>query len=162
MALAALDFKQALANFPGGVTIVTSADAAGNPVGATVSAFTSLSLDPPLVVVCLNKDSRSAVAIVERQALAIHFLHAEQASLARRFATDGADKFDAAEYHINDSGVPCLTNVGIRLECELYALHPGGDHTIVVALVNSACLAEDFEPLIYVRRKFVTIGREVG
>src|SRR5215211_1538908 len=92
--LEAVDFRDALKDFPSGVTIVTTPDSAGTPLGATVSAFTSLSVEPPLVLVYLSHHSRSCAAIRERGAFAVHFLDRSQPALARRFAADLSNKFE--------------------------------------------------------------------
>ncbi len=155
-------FRDALRNFPAGVTIVTAADASGALFGATVSAFASLSLDPPLVLVCLTRSSRSTAAIRERGAYVVHFLDQRQATLARRFATDSADKFADTEYSLNDDGVPCLDDCSLLLECKLQAEYDGGDHLVLVGLVTSARRCDEFEPLVYAKRSFHALGSQVG
>jgi flavin reductase (DIM6/NTAB) family NADH-FMN oxidoreductase RutF len=153
-------FRSALSQFPAGVTIVTSADSRLNPLGATVSAFSSLSLDPPLVLVCLTRESRTTAAIRERKAFAVHLCTAEQATLARRFAADVVEKFDGSNYSYNASGVPCLEDVGLRLECTLHAELEGGDHIIFVGLVQAAPQLKDFQPLLYAQRNFFSLASE--
>lgn len=161
MAVAEVDFKQALMNFPGGVTVITAADAAGRPVGATVSSFASLSLQPPLVVACLRLESRSVQAIRNSGAFAVHILAAGQADLARRFASDAADKFAGLAYEVSDRGVPYLRDCA-RLDCDLEDEYPGGDHSIVIGRVTAVHVVEGFEPLVYARRGFFALGRAVG
>ena len=158
MAVRPEDFKDALKDYPSGVTVVTSADSQGNPLGATVSAFTSLSLEPPLVLVCLNRSSRTSAAIASRRAYAIHILDASQATLARRFALDNSEKFEQAAFTINDAGVPCLDDCHLRLECTLQDEYSGGDHVILVGLVDAAYRGEDIEPLVFARRGFYALG----
>jgi flavin reductase (DIM6/NTAB) family NADH-FMN oxidoreductase RutF len=160
MPVEAAQFREALAQCPASVTVVTSADARLNPVGATVSAFSSLSLDPPLILVCLTRESRTTKAIRARQAFAVHVLHAAQASLARRFAADMADKFAGLAYGFNAAGVPCLGEAELRLECTLHAEIEGGDHVIFVGLVDAAEQVHDFAPLVYVRRTFFSLGAQ--
>jgi flavin reductase ActVB len=154
------EFRSALSQFPAGVTIVTSADERLNPLGATVSAFSSLSLDPPLVLVCLTRESRTTGAIRRRKAFAVHLCTSEQANLARRFAADVTEKFDGSNYRFNASGVPCLEDVGLRLECTLHAELEGGDHVIFVGLVQAAPQLKEFEPLVYARRNFFSLATE--
>jgi flavin reductase (DIM6/NTAB) family NADH-FMN oxidoreductase RutF len=160
MPVDAAAFRSALSQFPAGVTIVTSADAKLNPLGATVSAFSSLSLDPPLILVCLARESRTTAAIRQRQAFAVHLCTSEQATLARRFAADVAEKFDGSNYSFNAAGVPCLEDAGLRLECTLHAELDGGDHVIFIGLVQAAPQLNDFEPLIYARRNFFSLAAE--
>jgi flavin reductase (DIM6/NTAB) family NADH-FMN oxidoreductase RutF len=154
------EFRSALAQFPTGVTIVTSADARLNPLGATVSAFSSLSLDPPLILVCLQRESRTTAAIRGRKAFAVHVCTSEQAALAQRFAVDLASKFDGGGYRFNASGVPCLDDVGLRLECTLHAEVEGGDHVIFVGHVRVVPPAKEFQPLIHARRAFFSLSAE--
>lgn len=147
-------FRDALRDFPAGVTIVTMADATATPLGATVSAFTSLSIDPPLILVCLKSDSRSVAAIRERKAFCVQFLDRSQVQLARRFAADQANKFNGESFSVNDGGVPCLGSCRLRLECDLESDYAGGDHVILVGLVAAAKRLSDFEPPVYARRSF--------
>ena len=162
MAIDATTFREALKDFPAGVTIVTSADTAAHPVGATVSAFASLSLDPPLIVVCLKRESTTVAAIRGRGAFAVHILGNDQAPLALRFASDGSPKFADLEHAANASGVPLLGDCPVRLECELSEELPGGDHIILVGLVVNASKADPFEPLVYSNRRFLALGDAVA
>jgi len=162
MAVDAATFRDALKDFPAGVTIVTSADGDGQPLGATVSAFASLSLDPPLVVVCLKRESGTVAGIRERRAFAVHILGNDQAQLALRFASDRSPKFEGLEFAANGSGVPVLGDCRVRLECELSDELPGGDHVILVGLVVDACNTDTFEPLVYANRRFLALGSSVA
>ncbi|SRR6266545_3480813 len=155
------EFKDALKDFPAGVTIVTTADEHGAPIGATVSAFSSLSLDPPLVLVCLANWTRTGEAIRHHKAFAIHFLDATQGTLARHFAADLEDKFSGCSYTLNEAGVPCLDGCPLRLECSLHAEYEGGDHVIVVGRVERATRNDEFEPLVFVRRGFFALGSQL-
>jgi flavin reductase ActVB len=152
------EFKAALKDFAAGVTIVTSADLAGRPLGATVSSFTSLSLEPPLVLVCLKEESQTVRAVRQRQAFVVHILERTQAALARTFATDNAEKFAGATYSFNAAGVPCLDGCPSLLECRLEAEVPGGDHIILIGLVEAARPSAHFEPLVYAQRDFYELG----
>jgi flavin reductase (DIM6/NTAB) family NADH-FMN oxidoreductase RutF len=164
MPVTAEQFRETLKDFPGGVTIVTSSDTYGGSVGATVSAFASVSIDPPLVLVCLRRESNSVSAIRARGAFAVHVLDADKADLARQFATDGVDKFDGVSFELNDRGVPCLLECASRLECDLYNELPGGDHIIVVGLVTAAMPSDSsvFQPLLYSSRRFYSLGGEIA
>jgi flavin reductase ActVB len=157
----AIEFRDALKDFPSGVTIITTADRDGVPLGATVSAFTSLSLDPPLVLICLKDSGKTTSAIRERGAFAVHFLDLSQTTLARRFADDLANKFEGAAHTLNDAGVPCLTACPLRLECTLHAEYDGGDHIILIGRVESAQRLKEFEPLVFARRGFFSLGAQL-
>ena len=162
MAVDAATFREALKDFPAGVTIVTSADSVDSPVGATVSAFASLSLEPPLIVVCLKRESGTVAAIRERRAFAVHILGNDQAQMALRFASDRSSKFEGLDFAANGAGVPLLGDCPVRLECELSDEMPGGDHVILVGLVAEASNAEVFEPLVYANRRFLALGSAVA
>jgi flavin reductase (DIM6/NTAB) family NADH-FMN oxidoreductase RutF len=159
--IAATDFRDALKDFATGVTVVTTSDAGGAPVGATVSAFTSLSVDPPLILVCLRDGSRTTAAIRERGAFAVHFLDKSQASLAQKFAMDRPDKFDDVPYSLDEFGVPCIDASLRILECRVECEYAGGDHLIFIGLVESSRHGESFEPLLYSQRHYYGLGEEV-
>jgi flavin reductase (DIM6/NTAB) family NADH-FMN oxidoreductase RutF len=156
------EFREALKNFPGGVTVVTAYDKDGHPTGATVSAFTSLSLTPPLILVCLNSNSRSIAGIRQRRGFVVHFLAEDQVDVARRFASDVPDKFQGLGYKLTPDGVPYLEDCPARLECILLSEYPGGDHVILVGEVKSAYGEDEYRPLLYARRNFHTLGEVVG
>jgi len=152
------DLRDALKSFYSGVTIVTAADAEGTPFGCTVSSFASLSLEPPLVLVCLGREVRSLEPIRARQAYAVHILDRTQAELARRFAADTETKFEGLAFQPNEDGVPLLEDCRLRLECRVETEYDGGDHVIVVGRVRAVGLVERFEPLIFGNRAFATLG----
>jgi flavin reductase (DIM6/NTAB) family NADH-FMN oxidoreductase RutF len=154
MAATSVDLRNVVKDFPAGVTIVTSTDRDGQPVGATVSAFSSLSLNPPLVLVCLTMESRSANAIRHSQAFVVHLLAEHQAGLAQHFAGDIAEKFADVTFERNEAGVPCLDDCPVRLECSLHAELPGGDHAIFVGRVEAAFNEDGFQPVVHSNRKF--------
>jgi flavin reductase (DIM6/NTAB) family NADH-FMN oxidoreductase RutF len=149
-------FKSALRNFASGVTVVTSLDEDGQAVGATVSAFTSVSADPPMVLVCLNGLSRSARAIRESRLFNVHILECGQVELAQTFASDRPDKFDGLCFEPGATGAPLLTDCNVRLECELVTETAGGTHGIFVGLVRHI-EAADIEPLLYANRNFCSV-----
>lgn len=155
-------FRDALAALPAGVTVVTSADQNGAFVGATVSAFMSLSLDPPLVLVSLAANARTALAAIATGAFAAHIVGVRHKDLAMQFASPGgADKFAGVRHHVNGRGVPVLDDFDISLECSLYAQHPGGDHLILIGLVESINALEQGPPAVWYDRNFHSLQRHV-
>jgi flavin reductase (DIM6/NTAB) family NADH-FMN oxidoreductase RutF len=146
-------------NLASGVTIVTALDAGDQPVGATVSSFASLSLDPPLVLVCLTNTSRTLQAIRHRKSFAVHLLETSQAELAQRFAQDQGDKFEAGMHEVGAFDVPLLTSCRAHLVCSLYAEQDGGDHRVFLGLVEEAAYPDDFRPLVYYNRAFWELER---
>ncbi|WP_114964430.1 flavin reductase family protein [Alkalilacustris brevis] len=129
-------FRQALGRFVTGVTVVTTAAPAG-PVGITVNSFTSVSLDPPLVLWCPARASGRFALFAGAAHFAIHVLAAEQRALSHRFAR-GAGLFDDLSPEHTPEGVPVLPDVLARFDCALYSTYDGGDHAIVVGRVLRA------------------------
>ncbi len=138
------------------VTVVTAMDGA-RPHGTTVSAFASLSLDPPLVLVSLDRGSQLLAVIAAAGRFGVNVLSGGQAALAARFATRGPDKFDGVAWH-SDLTSPRLEGVAGFLDCEVTATLDGGDHVIVQGLVRGAKIEpqQGHPPLTYHRRTFGT------
>ena len=136
--------RDALGRFVTGVTVVTAPTPAG-PIGITANSFTSVSLDPPLVLWCPARASRRFAHFDAAGHFAIHVLGADQLEIARRFAS-GAGGFDAQEQ--SPEGVPLLPDALARFDCALHAAHDGGDHTIVVGRVLRAELRAG-APLVF-------------
>jgi flavin reductase ActVB len=134
----ATDFRHALGSFASGVTVVTTMRPDGSPVGITVSAFNSLSVDPPLVLVCVARGAYSHPAFESCPRFAVSVLNGNQGELARRYATAGGDKFRDEDTESSPAGgLPVIRDALAWLECESYAVLPGGDHSILVGLVSS-------------------------
>lgn len=154
MVVDAVDFRNAMARFASGVTVVTTRDAGGRAQGFTASAFSSLSLEPPLVLVCLEKRAQSHPAFMAATHLAISILAADQAEVALHFARKQADKFAGVTTVPGPvTGLPLIPGAVVHLECRLYARLDGGDHTILVGEVLRAETAER-EPLLHYNRQF--------
>lgn len=127
-------FRDALGRFATGVTIVTTQSTKG-PLGITANSFAALSLDPPLVMWAPGRFSRRFDAFAEAGHFAIHVLAADQLPMAKHFAADGLD-FDLPGVTVGASGIPLLPQCLARFECASHAVHPGGDHAIVVGKVQ--------------------------
>lgn len=143
------DFRHALGQFATGVTIVTTADAQGRPVGLTVSSFNSVSLDPPLVLWSLGHRAASLPVFQQCTHYAIHVLAAEQQALAQRFATRGADKFAELAWLPNAQGVPLIEGVAAVFECSNRSRYDEGDHALFVGLVQHCQHRQGAVPLLY-------------
>ncbi len=148
-------FRRALASFASGVTVVAVCDADGVDHGMTVSAFCSVSLMPPLVLVCIDHAATCAPRIAAASHLGISVLGAAQSALSNRFADPGADRFDGVPVVRGATGAPLLAGAIAHLECRISSRHDGGDHAIIVAEVVSAT-ASDGPPLIYHRGRYRT------
>ena len=128
-------FRNALGSFPTGVTIVTTADADGEPVGVTASSFNSVSLDPPMVLWSLAKSARSKADFCSSGHFAIHVLSATQEELSNRFAKSGKDKFAGVDWEGGVLGSPVLDQYVALFQCRLVHQYEGGDHVILVGEV---------------------------
>lgn len=151
--IASDDFRHVLGHFASGITLVTTLDGDGRPTGLTASAFTSVSLEPPLVLVCVDHEAHSYPALREAGRFAVNILHADQEPLSRRFATARLDKFDGVNYGTSPLGLPWITGAHAQLDCTTVSAHVEGDHTIFVGRVENAATAGD-EPLLYYRGRY--------
>jgi flavin reductase (DIM6/NTAB) family NADH-FMN oxidoreductase RutF len=142
------EFRRACGRFATGVSIASVLDAKGSPHGLTVSSFTSVSLEPPLVLICLGH----AVSVIEHfraaRYLGINILAEGQRHLSERFARKGRDRFGDLEWHPGETGVPLLPGVLAAIECSIHQRVPSGDHDIFVGEMLSARVAEG-DPLIH-------------
>lgn len=151
------EFRAALSRFPSGVTVVTTKDANGVFHGITVSAFCSLSLDPPLVLVCIEKIAGSHDALAESKAFVVNILRSTQIGLSEQFASLLPDKFLGVSHRSGMNGMPVLEGVVASLECSLRQVSDGGDHTIFIGLVENVSTDDGF-PLVYSRSTYWTIA----
>lgn len=147
-------FKGVLASVPTPVTVVSTLER-GRPHGTTVSAFSSLSLEPPLVVVSLDRDSALLAALRRTRRFGVNVLQRDQRDHAMRFAEKGSDKFAGIDWH-EDRGLPRLPGSAAWLACRVADLHPGGDHLLVTGLVEDAERV-GHAPLVYRERSFATL-----
>jgi flavin reductase (DIM6/NTAB) family NADH-FMN oxidoreductase RutF len=150
MAVTASEFRAALRQFPAGVTVITTRDGDGHPAGLTASAFTAVSLHPPLVLVCVDHAATAYPALREYGWFAVNMLGKSQEHLSRLFSTTGADKFAGVAYHEGLERLPLLDDVVAALECRVVHQYAGGDHTIFVGRVESVSIAGG-PPLLYFR-----------
>jgi 3-hydroxy-9,10-secoandrosta-1,3,5(10)-triene-9,17-dione monooxygenase reductase component len=149
--------REAMRQFPTGVTIVTTRSRDGRPVGCTVNAFCSLSLSPPLVLVCIGKDRRMHGLLTTADGFAVNVLRHDQAQLARLFAEPGGDRFAAVEWTPGYLGVPVLVGTIAMIQCRRRNAVDGGDHTIVIGQVLDLTTA-DGEPLLYSQGAFLPLS----
>lgn len=138
--------------YPTGVTVVTAA-VDGCPFGLAVNAFSSISLDPPLVLVCVNESSKSYPAVFEADHIGINILAFDQKSLAGTFARSGGDKFAELDWHASPNGTPILAGVAGHFELEVKYKIPAYTHTIFIGEVVEAGFSEK-APLVYQDGRF--------
>jgi flavin reductase (DIM6/NTAB) family NADH-FMN oxidoreductase RutF len=152
------EFRHVLGHFATGVTVITTFDEAGRPTGLTASSFTSVSLDPPLILVCVDHKAISYPALRDAGRFAVNILHIEQEHISRRFATTRIEnKFEGVEYSVTARRLPIIKDVHAHLECTTVSTHQAGDHTIFVGRVESA-QAGDGHPLLYYRGRYDRLG----
>jgi len=142
-------FRRLLSRFASGVTVITARDPAGHPVGMTATSFASVSLAPPLVLVCVDQQADTHRALRAGGAFVINLLAADQEPLSRRFAAlPSAERFTGLSHRFSPAGIPILDGVLAHLECEYFAAHELGDHTLFVGRVTGGT-AGDGRPLLY-------------
>lgn len=141
-------FLRACAQFSTGVAIATVLDSAGAPHGMTVNSFTSVSLEPPLVLVCIDHKAGIRVHFLSCEFFAINILRESQQALSTRFARPGEDRFGSLEWYPGSTGAPLIPDALATLECTVFERLESGDHTIVIGEVVSAVRHEG-SPLIY-------------
>jgi flavin reductase (DIM6/NTAB) family NADH-FMN oxidoreductase RutF len=144
------EFRAVLGRFASGITAVTTKGADGSDQGMTVSAFASVSLDPPLVLVCIEKSASAYPALTDAPGFVVNILSAKQEQIARRFATNDIDRFEGVGFTRSSAGYAILEDVLGVLECRRFAMHDGGDHTIILGEVD-ATRVESGTPLLYYR-----------
>ena len=143
-------FKLAMSHFASGVTVVTT-EVDGTPYGMTVASFASLSLHPPLVLICIEKGVKSHDAIARARKFGVSILGRDQADISGRFATRKIeDKFEGVAVRRGELGVPLIDGAVTTLECRVHEQLPGGDHSIFVGEVVDA-KTSDGAPLVYFR-----------
>jgi len=153
MAIEQATFRKALSYFASGVTVITTQHM-GQYHGTTVSSFCSLSLEPPLVLVCLDLKSTSHDLISESGVFGVNILAEQDQWLSRHFALRTPDKFSHVSYHLRQVGIPLLDNALAALECRVILRYPGGDHSIFIGEVVSTSVAPDKQPLLYFCSKY--------
>ena len=146
--------RDALGCFATGVTVVTCLKPDGDPAGLTVNSFTSVSLEPPLLLVCVAKQATSAEALISAPHFAINVLQTGQQPASIRFSTRDEDRFGATPWSCGEAGAPILKDSLGVFECERYAVYEGGDHHILVGRVVKASFDAGLDPLLYFRGKY--------
>ena len=151
------EFRTALSHFGSSVTVVTAQGADGTPRGLTVSAFSSLSLEPPLILICIEEKASIHDTLKEGDYFAVNILAEDQEVISRRFASRDPDRFAGIGYSAGVTGAPLLEGALAHLECRRKEAYPGGDHTIFIGEVESIGTKEA-KPLIYFRGGYARLA----
>ena len=150
-------FRRILSKFASGVTVVTTRDADGAPHGMTASSFTSVSLTPPLVLVCVDHRARILEHFRIREHFGINILGADQRELSVKFAGGDVDRFQGVAWQPGKTSVPLLADVLATLECARTNLITAGDHDIVIGeVLHADC--RDGEPLVFYGSQYRLLG----
>lgn len=146
--------RDAMGCFATGITIVTALAPDGTPIGLTANSFTSVSLDPPLLLVSISNTAGSALALQQVSHFAINVLQIGQQQASNRFAGKGEDRFATTHWRAGETGVPLLDGSLGSFECKRYAIHEGGDHFVLFGEVVRAQYEPRRDPLLYFRGKY--------
>jgi flavin reductase (DIM6/NTAB) family NADH-FMN oxidoreductase RutF len=153
MAIDSIELRRVMGHFATGVTVITTRDKDGSPHGLTANAFLSLSLNPPLVLISVDKLAQCYACFECGNCFSVNFLSEEQEEISRRFATKGIDKFADLPWREGDNGAAILEGVLAYVECKITECYDGGDHTIVVGeIVNASASGE--RPLLFFKGKY--------
>jgi flavin reductase (DIM6/NTAB) family NADH-FMN oxidoreductase RutF len=167
MAVSPEGFRTALSHLASGVVIVTTRDSDGEPHGMTATAVCSVSLDPPLVMVCLDHDAATHTAVAQSGIFALNLLPASDEALAHRFATQSREKFAELALESGETGAPILARSLAHCDCTVLRSVPAGDHTIFIGRVVDAGVGRtaagdhSVGPLLYYRGRYGAIDTEV-
>jgi flavin reductase (DIM6/NTAB) family NADH-FMN oxidoreductase RutF len=153
----AKQLRRVLGRWATGVAVMTTTDARGEPRGLTVNSFSSVSVNPPLVLWSIAKSAQSLDTIGAGCVFVVNVLSHRQRSLAQRFAISGGAKFEGVGYRLSAEGAPILEGSAASLVCEATEEHDGGDHVVIIArVIGMAASAEP--PLLFVDGAFSSLG----
>ncbi len=158
MTFDSLAFRRALGSFATGIAVVTARDAEGGNRGITVNSFSSVSLDPPLILFCLDRAAMSFATFQAAESFAINVLRESQHDLSVRFSTATIDKWDGLAYDLWSGDLPVLRDCLANLVCRRECLYKGGDHVIIVGRVEQLQVASKGDPLVYFQSGYRSIG----
>ncbi len=151
-------FRDALGRFATGIVVVTGVMPDGNPTGITVNSFSSLSLDPPLVLFCIGKQTEKLKAFSEGNNFVVNVLAADQMDVSNIFAKSQGDSFSQVEHKVNLHGCALINGALAQMECKKHQIHDNGDHYIVVGEVVSLSTANDGDPLLFFKGGYRLVG----
>ena len=151
------ELRRVMGHFATGVTVITTIRKSGELHGLTANAFTSVSLVPPLLLICVDKKAESYPCFDESKVFTVNVLAHDQEALSRTFAVSGGEKFRGVAYHMGANGVPILDGTIAYIECKVTRAFDGGDHTIYVGEIEQA-EAHEGKPLLFFRGGYRELG----
>jgi flavin reductase (DIM6/NTAB) family NADH-FMN oxidoreductase RutF len=157
------EFRNALGLFPTGVAVVTTLAVDGERIGATVSSFNSVSLDPPLILFSIARNARAFEAWATAKHYAVSFLKESQSDVSNRFARSLTDKWKDDRVISGAHGIPLIHDASACFECDSFACHDGGDHVILIGRVNAYSVSDAAtpRPLLFYRGRYCQLEPEV-
>lgn len=155
-------FRRACGLWASGVSIVTTTNKAGTPFGLTMNAVSSLSLDPPMFLVCVDNGSDTLAPMLETRAYCVNVLTSRQQDLSNRFAKKGQDKFDGVAWTTGATSAPIIDDTLVSIECDVVDVVAGGDHQIFCGTVRGIVTNDsvDVEPLLYYGGRYAAVKAE--
>lgn len=151
------ELRRVMGHFATGVTVITALRKSGEMHGLTANAFTSVSLVPPLLLVCVDKNAESYPCFDETRVFTVNILAHDQEALSRKFAVSGGEKFQGVAYHTGANGAPILDGALAYVECKVVQAFDGGDHTIYLGEIEQA-EAREGKPLMFFRGGYRELG----
>ncbi len=151
-------FRQLLGHFATGVTVLTLVTPEGRPLGMTANSLSSVSLHPPLLSVCVDREAELHDVIVRAPEFVVNVLASPQEALARRFSDKHEDRFDGIGYRLSPEGLILLDGALAHVVCERFAEYPAGDHTIILGRVIGGATSDGQHPLLYYRGGYAALG----
>jgi flavin reductase (DIM6/NTAB) family NADH-FMN oxidoreductase RutF len=158
MTIESRSFRDTMGCFTTGVTLITARTDEGKPIALTANSFSSVSLNPPLVLWCLDKRSETVPVFDICHHFAVNVLHQNQRDLSSKFATKGDHDCSDIDFETWETGVPIISGALANIECEVSARHDGGDHVIIVGHVLRLRSLDSGEPLLYFRGRYNTLA----
>src|SRR5262245_41852324 len=153
----AKELRRVMGHFATGVTIITTRDSAGNFYGLTANALTSVSLAPPLLLICIDRKAETFAHFYDSRAFVVNILSEDQQALSTRFAKSGGDKFTGVAYALGRLGLPVLEGGLGHIECRIIDTHDAGDHVIHVGEVEHA-IVHGGRPLLFFQGQYRIVG----
>ena len=153
----ARELRDAFGCFATGVTVVTALGDDGAPVGLTANSFTSVSLEPPLVLFCLDRRSTSLPVLERAERFAVNVLHAGQEAVSARFSRREPDRFAGTAWRPGTTGVPVLEDAAAHFECRRESVLDGGDHRIFIGRVEAVACEGSYDPLVFFQGRYRSV-----
>jgi flavin reductase (DIM6/NTAB) family NADH-FMN oxidoreductase RutF len=152
-------FREVLGNYPTGVTVITAKDSEGKPVGLTVNSFASVSMEPLMVLWCIDHKVSTIKSFTEGGKFAVHVLAGDQQELCKTFASKNVDRFSTCNWNFSENQLPIIDGAFAVLECKTFQTVEAGDHTILIGEVTNIQMDKK-DPMLYHRRHFASIPAE--